>query len=131
MNSLVDTHTFIWWITADARLTAAAKAAIEERLTGDRLFLSVASAWEIAIKVGKGRLTLPINPGELLPFAERRDFIVLGLKAAHIQAVADLPQFPTHRDPFDRMLIAQAQVERLRIITIDAKFALCDVPVLW
>ena len=131
MNSLLDTQAFIWWMAADPRLTAAAKAGIETRLGGARVFLSVASAWEIAIKVGRGRLALPVTPGELLSFAERRGFSTLGITAAHVRAVADLPQLAQHRDPFDRMLLAQAQVEGLRVITIDQKFALYDVPLLW
>ena len=131
MNSLVDTQAFLWWVDDDARLSRSASAVLAERIGGEPLFLSIASAWEIAIKVGRGRLTLPVPPDELVHLAERSGFIVLGITSSHIQAVADLPQFPAHRDPFDRMLIAQAQVERLRIITIDAKFALYDVPVLW
>lgn len=89
------------------------------------MFVSVASLWEIAIKQGRGRLTPPEDPADA---ALAVGFELLGIEPPHTRAVRDLPHH--HCDPFDRMLVAQAQVERLTLVTRDRRLADYDVPVL-
>ncbi len=94
------------------------------------LLVSAASSWEIAIKHSLGKLRLPSEPAELIPIwlAETRTS-PLAIEHSHALQIAKLP--PHHRDPFDRMLIAQAQVERLPILTADRQFSRYDVELLW
>ena len=97
---------------------------------GNTLLLSAASGWEIAIKVGLGRMDLPRPIGSFLSEQLRENQIdVLAIQMSHALRVQELP--PLHRDPFDRMLVAQAQLERLPILTADASIARYDVEVLW
>ena len=121
--SLLDTHVFLWFVGDDPRLPSAVKSALEE--AGHRLFLSSISAFEIAIKHGLGKLPLDVTLEELLGEQLRINQIeLLPLKPAHLVAYGDLP-FPTsgHRDPFDRILVVQAQVDRLRLISVDSAFS--------
>lgn len=109
------------------RLQPSARGLISERR--NELVLSVASLWEIAIKIGLGKLTLPGRPGTYLPpLFERSGVSVLPIQAEHALAVADLPLH--HRDPFDRLLVAVAKVERLPILTADRTFEDYDVEIL-
>lgn len=121
---LIDTHIFIWWAAADAKLEPAIRDAIE----GAReVFLSVASAWELGIKAQLRKLHAPpdaLRPAELL----RRGVIPLSITMEHALAAAALP--PLHRDPFDRMVVAQARLEGLTLVTADATLARYDVPVM-
>lgn len=92
------------------------------------LYLSVASAWEIAIKVGLGRLTLPSAPGDYFERAlERSGVTILGIELTHAARVAELPLH--HRDPFDRLLVAQAQIEALTLVTADVRLTAYDIDV--
>lgn len=119
MNLLLDTNVVIWML-AGAPLTAAARSAIE---SGDRIYVSAASIWEIAIKTASGRLVSPADlPERILELGVRP----LALEWEHARMAGDLP--PLHRDPFDRMLIAQAVVEQLTIVTRDASVQRYDVP---
>ncbi len=111
MRLLLDSHVFLWWRTADARLPASV---VEEVLAADLVFLSAATAWELGLKVALGKLTLP-EPVE--DGARDSGFVELPVSFRHTRAAAALP--PLHRDPFDRMLVAQAQAEGLRIVTHD------------
>jgi len=123
MNLLLDTHIFIWWCDNNQQITPSLRAAIEE---ADKVFVSMASAWEAAIKVSLGKLRLP------LPFPEGIEasgFHVLPIAFLHADRVASLPRH--HGDPFDRMLIAQAQVERLTLVTADPHLKPYDVPIVW
>ncbi len=129
MRALLDTHAFLWLINEPERLPQLATDILKD---GDNeIFLSTASVWEISIKHALGReLTLPEPPERYLP----PRIHVLGLRGLAIQfdhafRVAHLP--PIHRDPFDRLLIAQAQVEGLPIITSDPNIARYDVEVIW
>ena len=108
MNLLLDTHVLIWW-DEGRRLTGAARRAIE---AADIVFVSAASAWEVAIKIGLGRLR-PVRTVEQA--AEESGFLELPITFRHAERVAGLPAH--HRDPFDRLLIAQAQVEGLTLVT--------------
>jgi PIN domain nuclease of toxin-antitoxin system len=111
-------------LAAPARLTEAARALVVA--TDNELLLSAASAWEMAIKYALGKLRLPEAPGDLVPRLMARTGITpLPVHHRHALHVATLP--PRHRDPFDRLLIAQAQIEHLPILTADRSFSLYDV----
>jgi PIN domain nuclease of toxin-antitoxin system len=127
MRVLLDTHVWLWAL-ADA---AALPAALRDRLrsTRDTFLISAASAWEVAIKASLGRLRLPVDVSAFLQ-AALRDLPVGEVPVAHAHAarVADLPLH--HRDPFDRIMIAQAQVEGLAIMTVDRAFRAYGVPLI-
>ncbi|MFC1857307.1 type II toxin-antitoxin system VapC family toxin [Thermodesulfobacteriota bacterium] len=115
---LLDTHVWLWSITAPRRLGREGLRLLEN--TGNELFLSAASSWEIAIKYKLGRLPLPEPPHIFIPPRLMRDGIKpLPVEHHHACHVANLPDL--HRDPFDRLLIAQAQIEHLAFITADQK----------
>jgi PIN domain nuclease of toxin-antitoxin system len=115
MNLLLDTHVFLWAIDDDPRLSKAARAAI---IDGNNIvFVSAATAWEISIKKAIGKLTVP--QGNYLDELRLHRFTPLPITTEHALAVADLPQH--HRDPFDRLLIAQAQMEKLTLVTGDIR----------
>lgn len=118
MRILVDTHVFLWINTAQPRL-GQMDSYLRDPSTD--LFLSAASSWEIAIKSGRGKLDLPEQAARYVP--SRMSAIGmqgLPVEQAHALAVADLPDH--HRDPFDRMLVAQAKVENLVVATADPVF---------
>jgi PIN domain nuclease of toxin-antitoxin system len=120
---LLDTHVWLWWFAGDKRLgpetTALIKAAAQVRF-------SAASAWEIAIKRSIGKLVMRSEVDVSRELA-RDGFSELPISIAHADALRSLPN--PHRDPFDRMLVAQAQVEGLAIVTADAAIAQYDVPI--
>jgi PIN domain nuclease of toxin-antitoxin system len=120
---LLDTHIFLWWRGEPSRLNATVQRSIA---TADVVFVSVASAWEIAIKVSLGRLDLPasVEAGVLASGFER-----LLITFSHTERAATLP--PHHGDPFDRMLIAQAQADGLTLVTRDRSLAPYEVEILW
>lgn len=121
---LVDTHVWLWWRALDSRLGSDARAAIEN---AHEVRFSAASAWEIAIKLARGRLELPGNP-DLAVELERDGFVPLPISLEHAVASAHLP--PLHRDPFDRILVAQARIEGLTLVTADPMMSRYDVPIL-
>ena len=123
MKLLLDTHAFLWWRANDRRLGRHARAAIGQ---ADVVFVSAASAWEAAIKLALGRLAYPdsIEAG-----VEASGFTKLPITLAHAERAGRLP--PHHADPFDRMLIAQAQAEELTLVTGDPKIRLYEVDLLW
>ncbi|MBK7404598.1 MAG: type II toxin-antitoxin system VapC family toxin [Phycisphaerales bacterium] len=112
---LLDTHVLLWWLAEPERLSAEATRVIADG--ANTLYFSAAGAWEMAIKKTLGRLDYPGNLPEVL--AENR-IDPLPITPAHALAVADLPLH--HRDPFDRIQVAQARLEGLAIITRDAEF---------
>ena len=119
MNLLLDTQALLWWRAGHRRLGRRARQAIESDAT--TVFVSAASIWEMAIKVGLGKLRLKDPLDEWVPEAlERHGFKMLSVSVAHAAAVASLPLH--HADPFDRMLIAQARTEQLVIVTSDTAF---------
>jgi PIN domain nuclease of toxin-antitoxin system len=121
---LLDTHALLWWLADNRKLGRRAREAIADpRAT---VWVSAASAWEIAIKVALGRLELPEAPEVCLPREiEQNHFTPLPVTLEHALAVASLPAH--HADPFDRLLIAQAQIENLTLVTADEAFAPYDV----
>lgn len=122
MKLLLDTHAFLWWQEDSKKLGAQARRAIAR---ADTVWVSAASAWEVAIKVGLGRLKLP---GPLLEAVEQSQFTALPIGFEHAALVGRLPRH--HGDPFDRMLIAQAIVEGATLVTHDAQFEAYAVPLL-
>ncbi|HEV3143950.1 MAG TPA: type II toxin-antitoxin system VapC family toxin [Gemmataceae bacterium] len=128
MKLLLDTHTFLWLVEGDPKLTSTAKAALAD--PANDLGLSAASVWELAIKIGNKKLTLK-DP--LAVFVSKwtpiYQIALLPVETPHAVAVGDLPLH--HRDPFDRMLIAQALAGALTVVTGDPKFAPYSVPIIW
>lgn len=110
---LLDTHIFLWLTTNDPRLSAPARSLIEG---SDAVFISAASIWEIAIKVRVGKLKA--DPAEMIDEIHANGFTELPIYARHVKGVAELPLH--HGDPFDRLLVAQAISEQLRLLTPDA-----------
>jgi len=121
---LLDTHCWLWLQTEPGRLPANLLATLAD--SSSRRYLSAASAWEIAIKFALGKLALPEPPASYVPERMRLSgFEGLPVTHAHALAVAVLP--PHHRDPFDRVLVAQARVEGLTLVTADAALEPYDV----
>lgn len=128
MSLLLDTQALLWFILDDPRLSGPARESIA---TADGIvFVSPASLWEVAIKLSLGKYALPI------PFAEfwdeqllTNDFTLLPISVAHTARVADLPYH--HRDPFDRLIIAQSLVEKIPIVSSDELFAKYAVERIW
>ncbi|MDQ3847554.1 MAG: type II toxin-antitoxin system VapC family toxin [Thermoproteota archaeon] len=127
MKLLLDAHTFLWFIDDNPRLSARAKGLLESDAD---LLLSVASLWEISIKVSLGKLSLS-QPYDIFVPQQLADNVidVLPINLTHLSAVSILPFH--HRDPFDRMLIAQAIVEQLPVVSIDAAFDAYSIRRLW
>ena len=123
MNLLLDTHVLLWWLDDPELLSADARRAIATGTNG--VYVSAAAAWEIAIKKTLGRLEAPDDLERVM--AEER-FLPLAIGVAHALAVSSLP--PIHQDPFDRIQVAQAQLENLTLVTRDAIIPRYDVPVL-
>lgn len=121
MRLLLDTHVVLWQLQGSRTVSASARAAIEE---ASDLWFSVVSFAEIGVKVAIGKLRAP---PDLREHVVRSGLQILPLDAQHGLAVGDLPMH--HRDPFDRLLIAQARAENLAILTGDGHFAAYDVPV--
>lgn len=128
MKALLDTHTFLWWNLDDPQLSNTARAFIGDGR--NQIFLSAASAWEIAIKYGKGRLELPEPPDQYVANRlNQHRFSALPIQLSHALQVYGLPDI--HRDPFDRLLVIQSQLEELPLLTADPEIASYDVKVIW
>ena len=128
MRLLLDTHTFLWFIMGSSNLSANARAPVED--AANESLLSVASLWEMAIKVSLGKFTLSAPLDALIPQQLGSNGIeLLGIQVAHAAAVSTLPFH--HRDPFDRLLIAQAIVEGMPVVSADAAFDAYPVKRLW
>jgi PIN domain nuclease of toxin-antitoxin system len=124
---LLDTSTVLWLAEESPRLSPLAKTVVES--ADNEVLYSIASVWEIAIKVSLGRLRIGTDLAGFVRDLERHRFTRLPLEVAHTSRVIGLPWI--HRDPFDRMLVAQAQVEGLVLVTNDGKIAAYDVETLW
>ncbi len=128
MTLLLDTHAFLWFCQDDPRLSTTAKALIED--ANNRKLLSVASCWEIAIKAGLRKLTLGEPSAAYIPAALSRTGIeLLPISLAHATAVEALP--PHHRDPFDRLLVAQSTIDAIPIVSVDLSLDPYGVSRLW
>ncbi len=128
MRILLDSHALIWWLSDDPRLSAVARALIAD--VSNMVLVSSATAWELSTKVRLGKLVdatgvIPRLPDVLL----ERGMTELPVTVAHALEAGSLPG--THRDPFDRMLIAQSRIEQAPVVTIDPVFRSYDVDVIW
>ena len=120
MTVLIDTHVFLWWFAAPDRLGSRATRLISDGRT--EILLSAASCWEMVIKVGVGKLTLPEPVERYVPARlAAQGMGTLAVQPVHALKVASLP--PLHRDPFDRLIVAQALVEGLSLVTADRQLA--------
>lgn len=127
MKLLLDTHTFIWWDKDPGRLSGMALAALKD--PANSLLLSVVSVLEIVVKQQLGKLTLHLPLNNILAQQQANGLQPLELQMAHVLAVENLPLL--HKDPFDRLLIAQAIVESATLVSADAIIAQYAVSVLW
>lgn len=123
MRLLLDTNAFLWALEDTSRLTPATRGLLADEQND--LFVSIASLWEISIKVAAGKLTPSLDWEDYLP---RMGAALLPIQMEHAREVSRLPQL--HRDPFDRMLVAQARVENLILVTGDRHLAEYDITVL-
>lgn len=112
MRILLDTHIYLWWLTDSPKLSTAAKQTIA---TSNEVYISSASIWEAGIKISAGKLEAEID--DLIDGIQLNGFIELPITAKHSKQAAQLPDI--HRDPFDRMLVAQTLCEPLRLLTAD------------
>jgi PIN domain nuclease of toxin-antitoxin system len=127
MNLLLDTHTFIWWDSDPGRLSAKALAAFRD--PANALFLSAVSIWEMAIKADLGKLTLRLPLADIVAQQRANGIHLLTILPDHVLGVVGLPA--AHKDPFDRLLVAQAVAEGMELVTADPVFAHYPVRVFW
>lgn len=127
MSILIDTHVFLWATNSEGRLSRSARELLDDPEIP--IFFSVASAWEIAVKWSTGRLELPSKPAEMIRNTiEQAGLSQLAITMRDACAVGDLP--PHHKDPFDRILVAQARANGLRLMTADPILERYDVDVI-
>ncbi len=127
MKLLLDTNAFLFAITSPNKLPHRVTAALQAEAIA---FLSVVSAWELTIKYQAGKLELPVPPSEFLRLhASIADMQFLDVTMDHLRELERLPMY--HRDPFDRMLVAQARSEGLTIVSADRMLRRYDVDVMW
>jgi PIN domain nuclease of toxin-antitoxin system len=128
MRLLLDTHAFLWWVEDDSRLSRKARAAIAE--PGNDCFLSLASSWEMAIKISLGKLRLAAPLERFIPEQlAANGFRELAIDFRHVARVSRLPFH--HRDPFDRLLVAQALEEDLTVVSADRVFRTYGLSRVW
>jgi PIN domain nuclease of toxin-antitoxin system len=128
LNLLLDTHALLWWLAGDAALSMPARTAIED--TGNDVFVSAASAWEIATKFRLGKLPKAAAAvADLADVIAAQGFVPLPISLAHGRAVGALPG--PHKDPFDRMLMAQAMLDDMVLVSNEQRFDAYGVRRLW
>jgi PIN domain nuclease of toxin-antitoxin system len=128
MRVLLDTHTFLWWLDGDRRLTRRARLLIADE--ANAVFVSAASAWEISTKTRLGKLPGAVDvAADIASIVTAQSFAPLDITILHAQRAGRLPG--EHRDPFDRMLIAQAQIEDLPIVSNDDAFDRYGIERIW
>ena len=128
MRALIDTHAFLWWDLDDERLSQGAAGLIRDG--GTQVLVSAGSIWEVAIKATKGRLNLPMDLEAYVTDRLRRyRWTLVPIDERHAVRAATLPRL--HDDPFDRVLVAQAQIENVPIVTADAAITRYDVETIW
>ncbi|CAN5454203.1 type II toxin-antitoxin system VapC family toxin [soil metagenome] len=127
MSYLLDTHTFIWWDIAPKTLSKNVLALIKD--PSQRVFLSMASVWEMQIKAQLGKLHFRTSLPQVIASQQQNGLEVLPIRLEHIFSLQQLPLL--HKDPFDRLLIVQAQMEGLTLLSKDTAFADYDVAVVW
>jgi PIN domain nuclease of toxin-antitoxin system len=127
MKLLLDTHAFFWWDSDPGRLSPAASAAVRDR--SNVVLVSTVTIWEMVIKAELGKLTLRLPLADIVAQQQANGMVVLPVTLPHTLAVQGLP--PIHRDPFDRLLIAQANAEGAELVSADHLIARYPVQVLW
>lgn len=127
MKYLLDTHTFIWFINGDQSLSNKAIAKIKD--VENQCFFSIASVWEIAIKIKLNKLQIKSSFNEIIDFCNENKIDILPITFEHILELNKLDFH--HRDPFDRLIIAQTLAEKLTVITKDENFHLYKIKCLW
>jgi len=127
MNCLLDTHTLIWFLNGDKKLSKTVIALIENN--DNKKFISICTLWEMSIKLGLKKLEFDGTISEIIDLIEENDFEILPLSIAHIAEYQGLAF--VHRDPFDRILVVQAMVEDLTILTRDENIPLYNVKTSW
>jgi PIN domain nuclease of toxin-antitoxin system len=128
LRALLDSHAFIWWVLDTPSLSMRCREILSDG--ANEIALSAASLYEIAYKAEQGRLTLPEAPASYLrDRLAANDFGALPIEASHALLAATLP--PIHRDPFDRIIVAQAQLEAIPILTADPAITRYDVETIW
>lgn len=127
MNLILDTHTFIWWDSDISQMSQKARHLVED--TSNTIYLSMASVWEIQIKRNIGKLETRKPIAQLIRDQQKNGIKLLSISLEHLIALESIGDF--HRDPFDRLIIAQALTEELAIITKDKAFRHYDVPLVW
>jgi PIN domain nuclease of toxin-antitoxin system len=128
MNLLLDTHTFLWFVADDQRLSEAARALIEA--DDSQPFLSIASVWEMAIKVSLGKLKLDEPFEEFIPQQLAMNGIgILNISLEHTAAISTLPFH--HRDPFDRLIAVQTRLEKMSLVSADPAFDAYEIQRVW
>jgi PIN domain nuclease of toxin-antitoxin system len=123
MKVLLDTHAVIWWLADDPNLTETQRKAIQDKR--NTCYISAATIWEISIKKGLGKLS--IDPG-YLDQLRSEGFVELAVSWKHSQAIQDLPLY--HRDPFDRILVVQAQLEGMSLVSGDETIKKYDLTII-
>jgi len=124
---LLDTHTAIWFFNGNARLSKTTNDIIKN--LNNPIYLSIASAWEVAIKLRIGKLDIEGKTIDFIKDAETNKITILPIKPSHLTALETLPMI--HRDPFDRLLIATALYEEMTLITVDENIQRYDVSQIW
>jgi len=128
LKAILDTHAFLWWLLADPRLSAMGRSVIEE--PANDILVSAITGYEIAAKTTRGRLVLPGRPAAFVGSrVSSEGFVALSVNLEHAVRAGILPDI--HRDPIDRILVAQAQIEGLPIITADPLIARYEVETIW
>lgn len=128
MQVLLDTNAFLWWVTDDEKLSTTARSIISN--TENSVYFSIVSAWEITIKYQLSKLPLPEPAITYIPNRiEHYKFIKLSIELQDVLEVSNLENH--HKDPFDRLLIAQSRIHDLPIVTADSKLSLYDVEIIW
>jgi len=124
---LLDTHAAMWFFNGDAKLSKTAEQIIRD--LSNPVYISIASAWELAIKTGLGKLDFDGKVAGFIRLAQTNDIAILPIKTTHLTALETLPLI--HRDPFDRLLMATALAERMTLVTRDESIAQYTVPQIW
>ena len=127
MKYLLDTHVILWLASNSPLLSETVKRAILDN--NNEKYVSIVSAWEVAIKLGTQKLQLDGGLAEFFRMIDENGFLLLGIEREYVQSVQSLPFF--HKDPFDRLLIATANVENVTLISIDDNIQKYDVNWIW
>ena len=124
---LLDTHAAIWFFNGSGTLSKTADGIIRD--FSNPIYISIVSVWELAIKIGVGKLEFNGKINGFISLAERNEITILPIKPSHLTTLETLPML--HRDPFDRLLVATAIDEQMTLITADENIAQYDVPLIW